>query len=178
VTTRIVGAVFVVATTLVSGAIAFAHGDDGVFSGTDAVPADGDSLTVSVRARLLYVNDDEPAPGATVTVDAVDAAGVVVPPAPLTDNGDGTYEGTLALTAPGAWTVRFTATTPNAAAEVAYSADASATTTAPTTTTDRSPRANSDSDDDNGSGTGVLVFAVLAVAALVAGGWLLWRRRA
>ena len=45
-TTRIVGAVFVVAITLASGATAFAHGDDGVFSGTDAVPADGDPLTV------------------------------------------------------------------------------------------------------------------------------------
>ena len=128
-----------------------------------------------MRARLVYANDSDPAPGATVTVDAVDAAGVVVPPAPLTDNGDGTYEGTLVLTAPGAWTVRFTAATPNAAAEVAYSADAPATTTAPPVTT-RAPR--SGDDDDNGSGTGVLALVVMAVAAIVAGGWLLWRRRA
>lgn len=164
----------VAAITVATGVAAFAHGEDGVFSGTEALPTGGDPLTVSLRARLLYVNDNEPAPGATVTVDAVGAGGVAVPPTSLTDNGDGTYEGTLVLTAPGAWTLRFTATTPNAATEVAYTAEAPTTTTAPPTTTTRAPRAG---DDDDGIGTGILVLAVMAVAAIVASGWLLRRRR-
>lgn len=173
---RGVSALLLAATSsLATGAAAFAHGEDGVFSGTEAVPTNGDPLTVSLRARLLYVNDNEPAPGATVTVDAVDPAGLALPAVTLTDNGDGTYQGTLALTAPGAWTLRFTATTPNAATEVAYTAEASTKTVPPTTTT-RAPRAGGD-DDDDGSGTAVLVLAVMAVAAVVAGGWLLWRRR-
>ena len=171
---RIFSTLFLAAAiTVAGGAAAFAHGEDGTFSGTEAAATDGDPLTVSVRARLLYLNDDDPAPGATATVDAIGPGGATVPPVPLTDNGDGTYQGTLVLSAEGAWTLRFTATTPNAAAEVPYTAEAP-TTTAPPTTTTRTQRTDG---DDDGSGTGVLVLAVMAVAALAAGGWLLWRRR-
>ncbi|MGQ0803207.1 MAG: hypothetical protein ACT4PI_05030 [Actinomycetota bacterium] len=174
---RGVEALFLVAAVgLVTSAAAFAHGEDGVFSGTEAVPTNGDPLTVSLRARLLYVNDNEPAPGATVTVDAIGPSGATVAPAPLTDNGDGTYQGALVLSASGAWTLRFTATTPNAATEVAYTAEAPTTTVLPTTTT-RATRPGGDEDDDDGSGIGALVLAVMAVAAVVAGGWLFWRRR-
>lgn len=159
--------------------VAGAHGDDGIFTGTEAVASGGDPLAVSVRARLVYANDSDPAPGADLTVDAVAPDGTAVPPTPLTDNGDGTYEGTLGLSAPGAWTLRFTATTPDAATEVAYNAEAPTTTLPPTTTTRGSAGPNATSnDDDGGSGGFIVAAAIVAVVVLGGGGWLLWRRRA
>src|SRR5687767_10119166 len=142
-----------------------------MFSGTEATPGEG--LTVDVRARLLYVNDNEPAPGAFVIVDAIDAAGATTPPALLTDNRDGTYVGTLTLPASGAWTLRFNATTPT---EIAYTAETPTTTTAPaTTSTARSGGGNGKSDDD-GIPMGIVALGVVGAGAAGAGGWLLWRR--
>ena len=158
---------------LLSAAPAAAHGDEGMFSGTEATPGEG--LTVDVRARLLYVNDNEPAPGAFVIVDAIDAAGATTPPALLTDNRDGTYVGTLTLPASGAWTLRFNATTPTATAEIAYTAETPTTTTPATTSTARSGGGNGKSDDD-GIPMGIVALGVVGAGAAGAGGWLLWRR--
>jgi hypothetical protein len=139
---------------------ALAHSDDGVFAGLDATPGTV-SLEVQVRARLVYANDGDPAPGATVTVDALSADGVVAPAAALHDNGDGTYEGPLLLPTPGAWTIRFTATTPAAAGEMAYVAEPAPTTTSTT----REP--DLDASGDGGGGAVLLGVAGAGAAVLV-----------
>jgi hypothetical protein len=154
-----------------------AHSDDGIFSGLDAAPG-SQPLEVSVRARLVYANDSEPAPGATVNVDAVAADGAATPPSPLRDNGDGTYEGVLTLPAAGNYTLRFTAATPLAAADAPYAAPA---TTATTTTTaavpSTQPRDVDDDDSSRGAAPIVAGFGGVAVIGVGVAAFLLWRRR-
>ncbi len=155
---------------------AHAHGDDGVFSGVEATAADAaDPLTASVRARLVYANDGDPAAGATITVEALGPAAAVV--VPLRDNGDGTYEGAVTVGAPGAWTLRFVATTPAATTETGFTAEPPPTTTAPRPVSARDRTDAADSDRGGGSST-ALVVAVVAVLVLVAaGGTVAWSRR-
>jgi len=158
---------------------AWAHGEDGTFTGLDAQPGD-QSLSVSVRARLVYLNDAEPAPGATVVVEAIGPDGVAAAASPpLADEGDGTYAGSLTLPDAGAWTLRFTSTTPNGTADTAYTATAPTTTAPePPTTTEPEPIGQTGPDDDDGGGNGiVLVAVVIGLVAVAAGGTLLWRRR-
>jgi hypothetical protein len=172
---RVSVTLLIAAGVVLGGALpAAAHGDDGVFAGTEATPGSG--LSVNVRARLVYANDNEPAPGAFVVVDAVDAAGMSTAPELLTDNRDGTYQGVLALPAPGAWTVRFQSMTPNATAEVAFTAPAPVgPTSAPTTTATGSTRNGSGNGDEDGGGSTVLV--IVAGVTLAVGAVLVWYSR-
>jgi hypothetical protein len=176
------GAVLVMLALVFPAAIAtagWAHGEDGTFTGLDAQPGE-QPLSVSVRARLVYLNDAEPAPGATIVVEAIGPDGVAAAASPpLADEGDGTYGGSLVLPAAGAWTLRFTATTPNATADTTYTAT-TPTTTAPEPTTTTAPEPigqTSPDDDDGGSGVVVIVLAVAVIAVVAGGAALLWRRR-
>ena len=130
-----------------------------------------------MRSRLVYANDNDPAPGATVSVDAVGADGVATTPSPLRDNGDGTYEGTLMLAAPGDYTLRFTATTPLAGADAPYATPSATTATTTPVTSTRPPEV--DESDDSGGDALPIVVAVAGVVVIAAGaaGFLLWRRR-
>lgn len=160
---------------------ASAHSDDGVFAGLEAVPG-ADDLEVALRARLVYADDQDPAPGASVAVDGLGPGGLTAAATPLRDNGDGTYERSLALPAAGAWTLRFTASTPDATAETAYTApEPTPSTTAVTSAAGGGPRRRADlGDDDDGGGSGPLVagvvIAVLATGAGVAAFVVLRRR--
>jgi hypothetical protein len=170
-----------VATTVPAGA----HGDTG--QAIIEVEAGTDPARVRVRARLVYSNDFEPAPGAAVTADAVGADGSVGASAPLSYVADGVYAGELALPAPGAWTVRVTAADPAATAEAGYTAPPPTTappTSAPPTTGDapsegtrltgEQARSAPDGDDDTPIG---VVLAVGAAFVFLCGVWFVLHRR-
>ena len=110
-----------------------AHGDTGQM--TVEVEPGSDADRVQVRARIVYANDFEPAPGAAVSADAVAPDGSVGVTAPLAYDADGVYAGELALPPGGPWTVRVTATNPVATGEAAYTSPPPTTTpaTAPAT---------------------------------------------
>ena len=171
----VVGLSCAVGTALAAPALA--HSDDGVFTGLDAVPG-AQPLEVSVRARLVYANDRDPAPGATVSVDAVAADGAATPPSPLRDNGDGTYEGALTLPTAGNYTLRFTAATPLAAADAPYAATATTTTTTTTTAVPSTQPPDVDGDDSGGGAAPIAAgFGGVAVIGVGVAAFLLWRRR-
>lgn len=173
-------AVAAVAAAVFQPGDAAAHEGEGQFAVEAEEPAaDG----VRYVVRLTWVNDNHPAIDATVTATPIDPAGTAGTPVALSAvDQDGRYQGVVALPTPGTWTVRFTAVTPAATAEVIREVTAPTTTT-PTTTTAEPPTTTeaaapvSSSDGDDG-GSGRTVF--FAVAALAVGGvalYLLRRRR-
>jgi hypothetical protein len=172
--TTVALAVLVIVAVDASGASA--HGDQGLLA--LEANAGRQSLTVEVRARLVYANDGDPVSTARVTVDALGPDGATVPAAAMASGGDGTYAAELRLPGAGAWTVRATATNPTANAEIRFDAvPATTTTTTPARqTTQDDPPASP--DDGNGSGSAVLaavigLMVLLGVAVVV---WQ-WRRR-
>jgi hypothetical protein len=100
----------------ISGAAA--HSDEGLMAiETRAV---GDPARVEVRVRITYLNDGEPASGATVTVEGAGPSGAVLAPQPLSAEGAGIYAAVVDLPSSGAWKLRASSTTPNASAETDY----------------------------------------------------------
>jgi hypothetical protein len=157
-----------------------AHGDTGQM--TVEVEPGGDAGRVQVRARIVYADDFEPAPGATVSADAVAPDGSVGVAAPLVYDADGVYAGELALPPGGPWTVRVTATDPAATGEAAYTARTTTPTTASATTRGPSDdtrltgeRAESGSNSDD-TPIGVLL-AVAAAFVVLSGVWFVLHRR-
>jgi len=161
---------------LLLAAPAAAHGADGALA--LETQTTNDPATVEIRARLTYANDDEPAPGASVTVDGTGPKGESLASETMTAAGAGIYTATLQLPASGTWTLRVTASTPNAVAEIEYSTAAAATTTtASGAGTVSEPATNSTTEDE--SNTWVLPAALGAVIVILAGGaTLILRKRA
>ena len=160
-----------------------AHDDAGQM--TVEVDGTDDPGRVRVRARVVYSNDFEPAPAATVAADAIAADGSVGATAPLAYDADGVYAGELALPGPGAWTVRVTATNPAATGDAAYTAPPPTTTPSTSPGTTRAPTASTkltgeqsgaDVGDSDDTPVGVLVAVGVAFAVLTAV-WLFLRTR-
>lgn len=170
--------------------VAAAHGGDGVLEPVSVTP-DGRSVEVSVR--LTYESDGHDATGATVTVAGDDGAGAALTPVSLTDQGGGTYGGTVELPSDGTWNLRVTAVEPPAqlalpavtvaAAPSTTAADASSSTsTSAPSTADAGAVDGAEAtegivalgDDEDGGGTApwVWVVAGVAVVAAVAAGLL------
>jgi len=139
-----------------------------------------------VKVLLEYANDREVVPGATVTGAATGPDGATVAATPLADRGQGVYEVTLTLPAPGDWTVSVTAADPVAAAEATVTVSAAPSTT--TGTLDQpvlqpkdddvasSDRSSSDADaEDSDGGPSAALLAVIAVV-LVAGAGVAFTR--
>jgi len=127
-----------VAALVASAPAATAHEGDGSFEVLGADPSG--PLAVGYRVRLVYVDDGHAAADATVTAVAEGPGGVTVAPVPLDGTGEeGVYAGVVDFPAPGHWTVRFTALSPDATLErpetlaPAATAPQGAPTTAPTT---------------------------------------------
>jgi hypothetical protein len=159
-----------------------AHGETGQL--TVEVEA-GDAPGMSrVRARLIYANDFEPAPGAAVSAEAVGADGAVGASTPLAYDADGVYAGELALPPGGPWTVRVNATNPVATGEVSYTPPPPTPASAPATTRDApsdgtrltGERARSGSDGDDDTPVGVII-AVGAAFVVLCGVWFALHRR-
>jgi len=152
---------------LLSAAPAVAHGSDGELL-LETRPTN-DPATVEIRARLTYANDDEPAPGASVTVDGTGPKGESLATQAMTAAGAGIYAATVQLPASGTWMLRVTATLPSAVGEIEYSTAASATTTTTDATgTIAAPATNSTAHDD--SNDWLLPATLGAVIVILAGG--------
>ncbi len=91
---------------------ASAHGEDGYFEDLRVETTAG--LEVTVDAVLLYEGDDDPAPGATVTLVAEGPQGQVVGPVPMEEGTEpGRYQGTTTLPAAGTWELRLSSLDPD-----------------------------------------------------------------
>jgi len=161
---------------LLLAAPAAAHGADGALA--LETQTTNDPAMVEIRARLTYANDDEPAPGASVTVDGTGPKGESLATQAMTAAGTGIYAATVQLPASGTWTLRVSASTPNAVAEIEYSTAASATTT---TAADAAgavsePATSSTSDDSSDWVLPVALGAIIVI--LVGGAVLVLRKRA
>ena len=148
-----------------------------------------DSGSVRYVVRLIWNNDGHPAAAADTTMTAVPvgADGTAQTPVTLDPvDDDGRFAATVEFSSPGAWTVRFTAITPEATLEVPQQIDPPPTTTStaapsttsseagvPTTATD----APEDEDEDGeASKAGTIVF-VAVMLVLAAGAIALGRRQ-
>ncbi len=180
---RVCGRIWVVLGVCVVSALlagpAFAHGDEGKMQ-LEATPSG--SLQAFVRATVIFENDNEPALGAAVAVDAVGPDGQTVAATSLVEAGDGRYEATLTFPVAGAWTVRATATDPTATGEVTVTATeavaAVTTTTAPAIELDEPRGVTTSDEDDDGSSLAVPIIAIVVLGiGGAAGAWLLQHRR-
>lgn len=94
---------------------AAAHSDDGRIEVIAAEPT-GD-LSVAYELALTYVNDGDPADGATVTLAADGTDGAIVGPVTLEATGQpGRYAAAVTYPAPGQWEVRLSSLSPTATA--------------------------------------------------------------
>jgi hypothetical protein len=134
---------------------------------------------VEVHARLVYANDGDPVPSASVTVDALGPDGTTVPAVPMVSQGNGAYTAELNLPGAGRWTVRAASTSPDAAAEVGFEAVQAATTTTTTTParqTIQDDPLRDESDRDGSRWVTPAVIGLLALLGIALVAWL-WRRR-
>lgn len=179
------------------GPISAASAHEG--GGTITVESSDPTGSAAVRyvVRLIWNNDGHPAAAADTTLTAVPVGtdGTAQTPVTLEPvDDDGRFAATVEFPSPGAWTVRFTAITPEANLEVPQQIDppppSTTSTAAPTTTssevaTPAATEAEAPSDDEDADGTsnaGTVVFVavllVLAGAALLLGRRLRQRRPA
>ncbi|MEZ5382212.1 MAG: hypothetical protein R2754_10530 [Microthrixaceae bacterium] len=98
--------------------VASAHGDDATFTPIAQEPVAG-KLEARLRLTLIYNNDDDPVDEATVQVvpvgpDGAEGAAATLPRA----IEPGTYDGTVPVGGPGAWTFRVESADPEASTEV------------------------------------------------------------
>ena len=148
-----------------------------------------DSGSVRYVVRLIWNNDGHPAAAADTTMTAVPvgADGTAQTPVTLDPvDDDGRFAATVEFSSPGAWTVRFTAITPEATLEVPQQIDPPPTTTstaAPSTTSSEAgvPTTATDAPEDEGedgeaSKAGTIVF-VAVMLVLAAGAIALGRRQ-
>lgn len=168
---------------------AAAHEGGGTLTVESAEPTDTGSVRYVVR--LIWNNDGHPAAAAdtTMTVVPVGADGTAQTPVTLEPvDDDGRFAATVEFSSPGAWTVRFTAITPEATLEVAQQIDPPPTTTStaapsttsseagvPTTATD-APEDEDEDEDGEASKAGTIVF-VAVMLVLAAGAIALGRRQ-
>ena len=166
---------------------AAAHEGGGTMTVESAEPTDSGSVRYVVR--LIWNNDGHPAAAADTTMTAVPvgADGTAQTPVTLEPvDDDGRFAATVEFSSPGAWTVRFTAITPEATLEVAQQIDPPPTTTstaAPSTTSSEAgvPTTATDAPDDDdedgeASKAGTIVFVAVMVV-LAAGAVALGRRQ-
>ena len=168
----------IVMSVALSPAAALAHEDTGRFE--DVRIEVIDPLTLSIKARLIYPNDGEPADGATVTAVAEQLGAPASAPSPLQELAPGEYSAELTVPTGGSWTIRLTALTPSATTETIVEVPEPATTTTATrsTTTETSPTATSSLADDSGDdGDGDLIpkWAAVAIGATIALGVAGWQ---
>jgi hypothetical protein len=154
-----------------------AHSAEGIL-GVEATPAP-EARAVMVSATLKYANDNDPAPGATVSVVATDPTGGAIAPVTLRDVGLGGYQGTVDLPAAGTWTLTVTAADPAATATTTVTIEDQAEDPpepAPTTATpDPNPGGSDGAADDDS--TIVIVAAVVIVGVLIAAAAIVLNRR-
>lgn len=127
----------VMATGLVGMAgTAGAHGPEATFTPIGQEPAAG-ALAAELRVTLLYDDDADPVDDATVQVTPVDGSGAEGAPATLERTPEpGTYEGAVAVPAPGDWTFKLRSADPEAELELPIGIPEPApATVAPTTGT-------------------------------------------
>lgn len=174
---------------LVPASPAAAHEGSGTITVEEADPATDTAVRYVVR--LTWNNDGHPAAADATTITAVPAGGDGVALTPVTlepVDDDGRFAATVEFPDPGAWTVRFTAISPEATLEVPQQIEPPATpSSAPTTTTSsEAPTTTSadsgtldEGDDDDGddgpSAAGSAVFVVVLLA-LAAAAFVLGRR--
>lgn len=150
-----------------------------------------DSGSVRYVVRLIWNNDGHPAAAADTTMTAVPvgADGTAQTPVTLDPvDDDGRFAATVEFSSPGAWTVRFTAITPEATLEVPQQIDPPPTTTstaAPSTTSSEAgvsttatdaPEDEDEDEDGEASKAGTIVF-VAVMLVLAAGAVALGRRQ-
>jgi hypothetical protein len=156
-----------------------AHGDTGSIDPVLVEQVDG-RLAIEVQVVVTYVNDAERAEGATVSVVATRADGTTTAPVTLdAASAPGAYVGVVDVPSPGEWTVRIDATSPTATLEVSavpVSEVAASTSTTTVAVTETAPDPVLPDDDDGAIWGGVAVVGLL-VAAGVAVGFGLSRRR-
>lgn len=157
-----------------------AHSATGTL-GIEATPGPA-PLTAHVRVLLEYSNDREVAPGASVVARAAGPDGHSVGDTPLTDVGNGVYDGTLTMPAAGSWKVTVTATNPSATADATVAVVAALTPTATTdtigTSSDAVSKDRGAGTEDDGTSALWIGAVVVVVAAAVTAGVVLVRRRA
>lgn len=91
---------------------ASAHSDEGYFEDLRVEVAAG--VEVTVDAILRYENDDDPAPGATVTLVAEGPQGKVVGPVRMAEGSEpGRYAATTTLPTTGPWVLRLSSLEPD-----------------------------------------------------------------
>lgn len=168
---------------------AAAHEGGGTVTVESAEPIGTGSVRYVVR--LIWNNDGHPAAAADTTMTAVPvgADGTAQTPVTLDPvDDDGRFAATVEFSSPGAWTVRFTAITPEATLEVPQQIDPPPTTTStaapsttsseagvPTTATD-APEDEDEDEDGEASKAGTIVF-VAVMLVLAAGAIALGRRQ-
>jgi len=170
---------------LVGGSPGLAHSDTGLLS-LETSPAP-QPLGVQVRARLVYVNDRDPASSATVTVEGTGPNGATVPPTTLVSQGDGVYTRVVVVPTAGPWTFRARSATPAATAETQFAIDrmqfpttttvAVTTTTAPAPPTTAPERADASDGGSDSGGAWLLAAAVIVLVAGVVAASAWWRTR-
>lgn len=187
----LVAGVLVGAGALAPAGAARAHGDEGELTVITAEQAG--PLEVRVEVGLLYANDQDLVTDATVTVSATGPDGATVAPTPLENEEGAKYGGTLAVPAPGSWTLSFASEEPTAEATTTVEVVAEAPTTAPESTTSSEPATTTteatettettttttsppDSEDESGGSNPALPVVVAVVVVSVAGA-LIWRAR-
>ena len=134
---RLVRTVVVLVVAVLSAAVAVppavAHDEVGELSVLEA--ATGTDGSVRYAVRLTYADDGHPAEDATVTAVAEQPGARSVGPVSLTETAPGSYAGSLTLTDPGTWTVRFSALSPLATLETTHQVGAGTSTSAPSSST-------------------------------------------
>ena len=114
---------------------AHAHGADGEMTVIAAEPVG--ATEIAVELGILYTNDQELAEEAVVTATLTGPDGAVVGPVDVPRRSGATYAATVAVPAPGAWTIALASVTPTSSATtvVEVTGEAPAASAAPTTTT-------------------------------------------
>lgn len=191
-------ALVLVALALTAGPAA-AHGDEGSMEVLTAEARSAEEIYVEVG--VVYEGDEDLATEAEVTVTATGPDGATAGPVAVPVLEDAKYATTLAVPAPGTWTVTVTSEGPDASAEatvevseatVATTTPTTATpsTVAPTTDTSAAPAlvgsdepgteqaATGSDDEDDTLGARLAIGALATVAAFgcLIGG-VLWSRK-
>jgi hypothetical protein len=165
---------------------ASAHGEDGYFEDLGVQTASG--LDVTVEALLRYEDDDDPAPGATVTLVAQGPQGEVVGPVRMAAGSQaGRYTATATFPTAGTWALRLSSLEPDGVlrSTVEIPADTvgapAGNAPDPTTAEPPSPRGamavEATARSTGAASVGTWAAAAAAVALVAAAVWLAVARR-
>jgi LPXTG-motif cell wall-anchored protein len=152
-----------------------AHSSEGLMMVEAHDTADEDK--VEVRARVTYLNDSDPASGASVTVNGLGPAGEALPQQALAPDGSGIYTAVVELPTVGQWTLRVASADPTASGEVVYTRREATPPSSSSPQPTDPPSSDGTETDTGDTATWLVPAGLLVLVAVVGGGFFAMRRR-